>query len=154
MTGDVLNDFCIQAATVNGSGSQSSNLVITKALHHMGIPVAAKNVFPSNIEGQPTWYDIRVTPQGYQARKRTVDILIAMNPATWERDAANVLATVRALYASPPTSGPAAPSSTKRPSPASAPRIATTSRGTRCPSPVSPARSWKPSPTSASTCRT
>src|ERR1035441_10699204 len=90
MTGDVLNDFCIQAATVNGSGSQSSNLVITKALHHMGIPVAAKNVFPSNIEGQPTWYDIRVTPQGYQARKRTVDILIAMNPATWERDVANV----------------------------------------------------------------
>lgn len=90
MTGDVFNDFCIQAATVNGSGSQSSNLVITKALHHMGIPVAAKNVFPSNIEGQPTWYNIRVTPQGYQARKRTVDILIAMNPATWERDAANV----------------------------------------------------------------
>ena len=90
MTGDVVNDFCIQAATVNGSGSQSSNLVITKALFHMGIPVAAKNVFPSNIEGQPTWYDIRVTPQGHQARKRTVDILIAMNPATWERDAANV----------------------------------------------------------------
>jgi 2-oxoglutarate ferredoxin oxidoreductase subunit alpha len=90
MTGDVLNDFCVQAATVNGSGSQSSNLVITKALFHMGIPVAAKNVFPSNIEGEPTWYDIRVTPQGYQARKRTVDILIAMNPATWERDAANV----------------------------------------------------------------
>jgi 2-oxoglutarate ferredoxin oxidoreductase subunit alpha len=90
MTGDVVNDFCIQAATVNGSGSQSSNLVITKALFHMGIPVAAKNVFPSNIEGQPTWYDIRVTPQGYQARKRTVDVLIAMNPATWEQDVANV----------------------------------------------------------------
>jgi 2-oxoglutarate ferredoxin oxidoreductase subunit alpha len=90
MTGAVVNDFCIQAATVNGSGSQSSNLVLTKALFHMGIPVAAKNVFPSNIEGQPTWYDIRVTPQGYQARKRTVDILIALNPATWERDAANV----------------------------------------------------------------
>jgi 2-oxoglutarate ferredoxin oxidoreductase subunit alpha len=90
MTGDVVNDFCIQAATVNGSGSQSSNLVITKALFHMGIPVAAKNVFPSNIEGQPTWYDIRVTPQGYQARKRAVDVLIAMNPATWEQDVANV----------------------------------------------------------------
>src|ERR1017187_9436238 len=90
MTGEVLNDFCIQAATINGSGSQSSNLVITKALFHMGIPVATKNVFPSNIEGDPTWYDIRVTPQGYQARKRTVDILIAMSPATWERDAANV----------------------------------------------------------------
>ena len=90
MTGEVVNDFCVQSATVNGSGSQSSNLVITKALFHMGIPVAPKNVFPSNIEGQPTWYDIRVTPQGYQARKRTVDILIAMNPATWEEDVANV----------------------------------------------------------------
>ena len=90
MTDEVVNDFCIQAATVNGSGSQSSNLVITKALFHMGIPVSAKNVFPSNIEGLPTWYDIRVSPQGYQARKRTVDILIAMNPVTWLEDTANV----------------------------------------------------------------
>jgi 2-oxoglutarate ferredoxin oxidoreductase subunit alpha len=88
--GSVVNDFCIQAATVNGSGSQSSNLVITKALFHMGIPVAAKNVFPSNIEGQPTWYDIRVTPQGYQCRKRSVDILIGMNPATFVEDASRV----------------------------------------------------------------
>ncbi len=88
--GAVVNDFCIQAATINGSGSQSSNLVITKALFHMGIPVAAKNVFPSNIEGLPTWYDIRVTPQGYQCRKRTVDILIALNPATFVDDASNV----------------------------------------------------------------
>jgi 2-oxoglutarate ferredoxin oxidoreductase subunit alpha len=86
----VVNDFCIQAATINGSGSQSSNLVITKALYHMGIPVAAKNVFPSNIEGLPTWYDIRVTPQGYQCRKRSVDILIGMNPATFVNDASNV----------------------------------------------------------------
>jgi 2-oxoglutarate/2-oxoacid ferredoxin oxidoreductase subunit alpha len=89
-TSPVVNDLCIQAATVNGSGSQSSNLVITKALFHMGIPVAAKNVFPSNIEGLPTWYDIRISPQGYQARKRTVDILIAMNPATFVEDAGNV----------------------------------------------------------------
>ncbi len=85
-----VNDLCIQAATVNGSGSQSSNLVITKALFHMGIPVAAKNVFPSNIEGLPTWYDIRITPQGYQCRKRSVDILIGMNPATFADDAGNV----------------------------------------------------------------
>ncbi|MGH9122489.1 MAG: 2-oxoacid:acceptor oxidoreductase family protein, partial [Acidimicrobiales bacterium] len=85
-----VNDLCIQAATINGSGSQSSNLVITKALFHMGIPVAAKNVFPSNIEGLPTWYDIRITPRGYQCRKRTVDILIAMNPQTFVEDAANV----------------------------------------------------------------
>ncbi len=140
MTGDVVNDFCIQAATVNGSGSQSSNLVITKALHHMGIPVAAKNVFPSNIEGLPTWYDIRVTPQGYLAPKRTVDILIAMSPATWERDAANVRPGGAVIHVPP--------------SPASAARTGTTSPGTRCPSPASPARSWRPSPTSASTCRT
>jgi 2-oxoglutarate ferredoxin oxidoreductase subunit alpha len=85
-----VDDLCIQAATVNGSGSQSSNLVITKALFHMGIPVAAKNVFPSNIEGLPTWYDIRITARGYQCRKRAVDILIAMNPQTFVPDAANV----------------------------------------------------------------
>jgi len=90
MPGPGVNDFCIQAATVNGSGSQSANLVITRALFHMGIPVAAKNVFPSNIEGLPTWYDIRVSPHGYQARKRTVDVLVAMNPATFVDDAANV----------------------------------------------------------------
>jgi 2-oxoglutarate ferredoxin oxidoreductase subunit alpha len=86
----VINDFCIQVATVNGSGSQSSNLIVTNALFHMGIPVATKNVFPSNIEGLPTWYEIRVSPQGYQARTRKVDILVGMNPATWEQDVANV----------------------------------------------------------------
>jgi 2-oxoglutarate ferredoxin oxidoreductase subunit alpha len=86
----VVNDLTIQAATVNGSGSQSSNLVLTKAIFRMGIPVAPKNVFPSNIEGLPTWYDVRVSPQGYQCRSRDVDILVALNIGTWNTDVAGV----------------------------------------------------------------
>jgi len=85
-----VNDLTIRAATVNGSGSQSANLVLTNAVFQMGIPVAPKNVFPSNIEGLPTWFDVRVTPQGYQCRSRDVDILVALNPATWHADAAEV----------------------------------------------------------------
>ena len=86
------NDFTIRAATVNGSGSQSANLVLTNAIFRMGIPVAPKNVFPSNIEGLPTWFDVRVTPQGYQCRSRDIDILVALNPATWHADVADVRA--------------------------------------------------------------
>jgi 2-oxoglutarate/2-oxoacid ferredoxin oxidoreductase subunit alpha len=86
----VVNDLTIQAATVNGSGSQSSNLVLTKAIFRMGIPVAPKNVFPSNIEGLPTWFDVRVSPQGYQCRAREVDILVALNIGTWATDVAGV----------------------------------------------------------------
>ena len=91
MTNQIINDLTIQAATVNGSGSQTANLVLTRAIFHMGIPVAPKNVFPSNIEGLPTWYQLRVTPQGHMARRDQVDILIAFNPATWHQD----LRTVR-----------------------------------------------------------
>ena len=92
MTQQIINDLTIQAATVNGSGSQTANLVLTRAIFHMGIPVAPKNVFPSNIEGLPTWYQLRVTPEGHMARSDKVDILIAFNPATWHQD----LTTVRA----------------------------------------------------------
>ena len=91
MTQQIINDLTIQAATVNGSGSQTANLVLTRAIFHMGIPVAPKNVFPSNIEGLPTWYQLRVTPEGHMARSDKVDILIAFNPATWHQD----LKTVR-----------------------------------------------------------
>ena len=91
MTQQIINDLTIQAATVNGSGSQTANLVLTRAIFHMGIPVAPKNVFPSNIEGLPTWYQLRVTPEGHMARSDKVDILIAFNPATWHED----LKTVR-----------------------------------------------------------
>ena len=91
MTEQIINDLTIQAATVNGSGSQTANLVLTRAIFHMGIPVAPKNVFPSNIEGLPTWYQLRVTPEGHMARSDKVDILVAFNPATWHQD----LKTVR-----------------------------------------------------------
>jgi len=91
VTDQIINDLTIQAATVNGSGSQTANLVLTRAIFHMGIPVAPKNVFPSNIEGLPTWYQLRVTPQGHMARRDQVDILVAFNVATWRQD----LETVR-----------------------------------------------------------
>jgi len=91
LTDQILNDLTIQAATVNGSGSQTANLVLTRAIFHMGIPVAPKNVFPSNIEGLPTWYQLRVTPEGHMARRDQVDILVAFNVATWRQD----LETVR-----------------------------------------------------------
>jgi len=85
-----VNDFTIRVATVNGSGSQSSNLVLTNSIFRLGIPVAPKNVFPSNIEGLPTWFDVRVTSKGYQCRTRDVDILVALNAATWRTDVAGV----------------------------------------------------------------
>ncbi len=81
-----INDLTIRVATINGSGSQSSNLVLTHAIFRLGIPVAPKNVFPSNIEGLPTWFDVRVTPQGYTCRSREVDLLVALNAATWTED--------------------------------------------------------------------
>ncbi len=81
-----VNDLTFQAATVNGSGSQSANLVLTRAIFSLGIPVAPKNVFPSNIEGLPTWYQLRISSQGYQARKGDADVLVALNPATWRQD--------------------------------------------------------------------
>ena len=86
----MVNDFTIRVATVNGSGSQSSNLVLTNAIFRLGIPVAPKNVFPSNIEGLPTWFDIRVTSKGYQCRTRDVDVLVGLNAATWQADVASV----------------------------------------------------------------
>jgi 2-oxoglutarate/2-oxoacid ferredoxin oxidoreductase subunit alpha len=91
MTDPIINDLTIQAATVNGSGSQTANLVLTRAIFKMGIPVAPKNVFPSNIEGLPTWYQLRVTLEGHMARSDRVDVLVAFNAATWRED----LKTVR-----------------------------------------------------------
>jgi 2-oxoglutarate ferredoxin oxidoreductase subunit alpha len=85
-----VNDFTIRVATVNGSGSQSSNLVLSNAIFRLGIPVAPKNVFPSNIEGLPTWFDVRVTSKGYQCRTRDVDVVVALNLMTWREDVAGV----------------------------------------------------------------
>jgi 2-oxoglutarate ferredoxin oxidoreductase subunit alpha len=80
------NDFSITIATINGSGSQTSNLTLMRALFRMGIPVSGKNIFPSNIQGLPTWYTIRVSEKGFLARCENQEILVAMNPATFEKD--------------------------------------------------------------------
>ena len=82
----VVNDFSIQVATINGSGSQTSNLVLLRALFKMGIPVSGKNIFPSNIQGLPTWYTIRCSRAGYIARRQRAEIVVLMNPATAAKD--------------------------------------------------------------------
>src|SRR5574341_1005052 len=83
----VVNDFNIHVATANGSGSQTSNMVLLRAIFQMGIPVCGKNLFPSNIQGLPTWFTIRVNKDGYIARREKNDILVAMNPETAQEDA-------------------------------------------------------------------
>ena len=87
----VINNFSITVATVNGSGSQTSNLTILRALFKMGIPVSGKNMFPSNIQGLPTWYTIRVSKDGYVARRDEQEIVVAMNVATFAKDLADVV---------------------------------------------------------------
>ncbi len=86
----IVNDFSIVAATANGTGSQTSNLAILRALFKMGIPVNGKNIFPSNIQGLPTWYHIRVSKDGYIARRHTSEFLVAFNQATVNEDIANL----------------------------------------------------------------
>lgn len=82
----IVNDFSIQVATVNGSGSQSSNNVLMRAIFQMGVPISGKNLFPSNIAGLPTWFTIRASKSGYVGRKKEIDILVAMNPETAKED--------------------------------------------------------------------
>src|SRR5882757_8064720 len=82
----VVNDYSIQVATVNGSGSQTANMVLLRSLLLMGIPASGKNMFPSNIAGLPTWYTIRASKRGYVGRKKEVDFLVAMNPETAKED--------------------------------------------------------------------
>src|SRR5919107_2330964 len=84
----IVNDFAIVAATVNGSGSQTANNVLIRALFKMGIPVNGKNLFPSNISGLPTWYTIRVSKDGYVARRDGTEILVAFNDKTAADDLA------------------------------------------------------------------
>ena len=94
----IINDFSIQVATVNGSGSQSANLILLKSIFAMGIPVSGKNLFPSNIAGLPTWYTIRASKQGYVARKREIDLLVAMNAETAKDDILSLPAGGAAIY--------------------------------------------------------
>ncbi len=88
--GPVVNDFTIQVATVNGSGSQSSNTVLMRSIFQMGIPVSGKNLFPSNIAGLPTWFTIRANGEGWIARRKEIDFLIAMNAETAREDVMNL----------------------------------------------------------------
>src|SRR5918912_741597 len=83
---EIVNDFSIQVATVNGSGSQSANTVLLRTLFQMGVPVSGKNLFPSNIAGLPTWYTIRASKDGWMGRKKEVDLLVAMNPESTRED--------------------------------------------------------------------
>ena len=94
----VINDFSIQVATVNGSGSQSANSVLLRAIFGMGIPVSGKNLFPSNIAGLPTWYTIRASKHGYIARKKEIDFLVAMNAETAKEDILSLPAGAAAIY--------------------------------------------------------
>lgn len=86
----IVNDFSLVVATANGTGSQTANLAILRALFKMGIPVNGKNIFPSNIQGLPTWYHIRVSQEGYVARRHTSELLVAFNEATMEEDVDNL----------------------------------------------------------------
>lgn len=94
------NDFVIQVATINGSGSQSANQVLVKTLFRMGIPVGGKNLFPSNIQGLPTWFTIRAHPEGFIARKAAQDIAITLNPASVVEDQAGLRPNGLFLYSS------------------------------------------------------
>ncbi|MGA8730191.1 MAG: 2-oxoacid:acceptor oxidoreductase subunit alpha [Terracidiphilus sp.] len=94
----VINDFSIIVATVNGSGSQSANSVLLKSIFGMGVPVSGKNLFPSNIAGLPTWYTIRASKDGYVARKRGSQILVALNPETSRQDMLELDAGGAAIY--------------------------------------------------------
>ena len=97
----VVNDFSIQIATVNGSGSQTANLVILRSIFQMGIPVSGKNMFPSNIAGLPTWYTVRANKDGFIARKKEVDFLVAMNAETAKEDVMSLEPGRAVLYDEP-----------------------------------------------------
>jgi 2-oxoglutarate ferredoxin oxidoreductase subunit alpha len=87
---EAINDFVIKFANVNGSGSASANELFAKAILRMGVPVSPRNIFPSNIQGMPTWYEARVCEKGYLGRRGGVDMMVAMNPQTWDADVAEI----------------------------------------------------------------
>jgi 2-oxoglutarate/2-oxoacid ferredoxin oxidoreductase subunit alpha len=100
-SGRKINDFSIQVATVNGSGSQSANSVLLRSIFQMGVPVSGKNLFPSNIAGLPTWYTIRASALGYIARKKEIDFLVAMNAETAQEDVMSLPAGAACVYDEP-----------------------------------------------------
>src|SRR6202161_2209093 len=97
----IVNDMSIQVATVNGSGSQSSHTVLLPSIFQVGVPVSGKNLFPSNIAGLPTWYTIRANKDGYIARKKEIDFVIAMNAETAQEDVMSVAPGAVVLYDEP-----------------------------------------------------
>lgn len=92
------NDFVIKFANVNGSGSASANELFARAIIRMGVPVAPRNIFPSNIQGLPTWYELRVSAEGWLGRRGGCDLMVAMNPQTWDRDVAEIAAGGYLVY--------------------------------------------------------
>ncbi len=85
-----VNDFVVRFANVNGSGSASANELFARAVLRMGIPVAPRNIFPSNIQGLPTWYEVRISEAGHFGARGGTDLMVAMNPQTWDKDVAGI----------------------------------------------------------------
>ena len=85
-----VNDFVVRFANVNGSGSASANELFARAVLRMGVPVSPRNIFPSNIQGLPTWYEVRVTEDGHLGARGGIDLMVAMNPQTWDKDVASI----------------------------------------------------------------
>src|SRR5579862_6337764 len=85
-----VNDFVVRFANVNGSGSASANELFARAVLRMGVPVSSRNIFPSNIQGLPTWYEVRVCEDGYLGARGGYDLMVAMNPQTWDKDVAGI----------------------------------------------------------------
>ena len=102
-----INDFVVKFANVNGSGSASANELFAKAVLRMGVPVSPRNIFPSTIQGLPTWYEVRINEKGYQGRRGGVDLMVAMNPQTWAADLAEIEPGGYLLYDSTRPRGPA-----------------------------------------------
>ncbi|MDI1232898.1 MAG: 2-oxoacid:acceptor oxidoreductase family protein, partial [bacterium] len=98
LTETKINDFVVRFANVNGTGSASANYLFCKSIFRMGIPVTPKNIFPSNIQGLPTWYEVRVSEKGYLGRREGVDLMVAVNPQSMMADVANVKSGGYFLY--------------------------------------------------------
>src|SRR5213595_844813 len=87
---EAVNDFVVKFANVNGSGSASANALFAKSVLRMGVPASSRNIFPSNIQGLPTWFEVRISESGHLGRRGGVDLMVAMNPQTWDRDIAEI----------------------------------------------------------------
>ena len=85
-----INDFVVRFANVNGTGSSSANSIFAKSIFRMGVPISSKNIFPSNIQGLPTWFEVRVSDKSYLGRKEGIDLLVAVNPQSMAKDVASI----------------------------------------------------------------